>query len=147
MAPADVRFDVRIARAADAAAMHLVRGNVRENRLADPQQITEATYLPFIEAGTAWVAETEIGVVSFGVLDAPAKRVWALFIDPDAEGAGIGLALHHQMLAWSQEHGLDRLTLSTERGTRAARFYERAGWREAGVHGDGELLFEMVILT
>ena len=52
-------YRIRPARVADVAAMHRVRHRVRENRLADPDRITKATYLPYIAAGTAWVAETD----------------------------------------------------------------------------------------
>ena len=136
-------FAVRTAGAADVPAMHRVRNRVRENRLSDPQRITEASYLPYIAAGSVWVAEADAGLVGFAAVDVPSKRVWALFIDPTAEGAGVGRALHRRMLEWAHEHGITRLSLSTDRGTRAAEFYKRAGWREAGVTADGELLFEI----
>jgi hypothetical protein len=47
------------------------------------------------------------------------------------------------MLERARERGLHRLSLSTEPGTRAARFYAAAGWREAGVTEAGEIRFEI----
>ena len=135
-------FRVRIATAADVPAMHRVRLDVRENRLGDPQRVSETSYLPYVAAGSAWVAETDEGVCAFAAIDVVAGSVWALFVDPRAEGAGIGRALHLRMLEWAQEQGLDRLTLSTEAGSRASRFYSRAGWAEAGINAQGELVFE-----
>jgi GNAT superfamily N-acetyltransferase len=125
--------------------MHQLRLNVRENRLLDPTRITEASYRPYILAGSAWVAETDEGIVGFAVVDAPERRVEALFIEPQSEGAGIGRALHQQMLEWAGEVGLPRLSLSTEDGSRAVRFYEKAGWQRSGFTSDGEVLFERCV--
>ena len=138
-----MNFRVRAASAADIPAMHHVRNDVRENRLYDPQRVQEASYLPYIAAGSAWVAETDAGIVGFAAIDAQARRVWALFVDPGAEGSGIGRALHRRMLEWAQEQGISTLSLDTEEGTRAAHFYERAGWRRAGFTDDGGVLFEI----
>lgn len=142
-----MNFTIRVATVADVPAMHRVRSKVRENRLSIPQRISEASYLPYLEAGSTWVAETQTGVVGFAALNASAKSVWALFIDPDAEGNGIGRGLHLRMLTWAQEQGLDRISLSTDRRTRAAQFYKRAGWTEAGTTSDGEAIFEIALLT
>lgn len=127
--------------------MHRLRTSVRENRLSDPNRITEASYLPYITGGSAWVAETEDGIAGFAAVDAPATSVWALFVDPDAEGAGIGRALHIRMLEWAREQGISRLSLRTEGGSRAAQFFNRAGWTEAGIAADGEVLFEKSLLS
>jgi len=54
--------EIRTACAADIAAMHRIRIRVRENRLSDPARVTPASYLPYVAAGTAWVAETEAGI-------------------------------------------------------------------------------------
>jgi GNAT superfamily N-acetyltransferase len=138
-------FRIRIAYAGDVSAMHAVRSKVRENRLSDPYRITEASYLPYIEAGSMWVAETEAGLAGFAAIDAPGASVWALFVDPDAEGAGIGRALHHRMLEFAREQGIRRLSLSTQDGSRALNFYERAGWTRAGTVAEGEVLLEKLL--
>jgi GNAT superfamily N-acetyltransferase len=138
-----MQFHIRLASIADVSGMHRVRNRVRENRLADPQRITEASYLSYIEAGSTWVAEADGRVIGFAALDGFAKRVWALFIDPDAEGAGIGRALHLHMMMWAQEQGFAGLALSTEKETRAARFYSEGGWTEAGTTSDGEAIFQI----
>jgi len=136
---------IRPAAVADVAAMHRLRNKVRENRLSNPRRITEASYLPYIAAGSAWVAEAEAGLVGFAAVDGPSKQVWALFVDPDAEGGGVGRALHHHMLRWAREQGIGRLSLTTGDGTRAAEFYRRAGWKLTGLTADGDLHFEMRI--
>jgi hypothetical protein len=46
------------------------------------------------------------------------------------------------MVNWLFSQGLKRLWLTTGQQTRAQRFYEVAGWQNAGVLAGGELLFE-----
>ncbi|HEX8645190.1 MAG TPA: GNAT family N-acetyltransferase [Allosphingosinicella sp.] len=135
-------FSIRTAAPADVPAMHRLRLGVRENLLSDPGRVQESSYLPYVAAGSAWVAEKDGAIVGFAAADGPDERVWALFVEPDAQGAGVGRALHAAMLAWARGKGLCRLRLATGPGTRAARFYEQAGWTAAGTAPDGELLFE-----
>ena len=136
---------IRPAAIADIAAMHRIRLRVLENRLSDPFRVTEESYLPYILASSAWVAEIDRGIAGFAAVDIPARQVWALFVDPEAEATGLGRALHDRMLAWAIERGIERLSLATSRGTRAALFYERAGWTETGVDDSGELCFEKTL--
>jgi GNAT superfamily N-acetyltransferase len=136
-------FEIRTAIAADIPAMHAVRCKVRENRLSDPKRITQASYLPYIAAGSAWVAEADGVVTGFAALNASDAKVWALFVDPNAEGAGIGQALHQRLLDWARWQSIPRLKLSTDRSSRAARFYELAGWTSTGTNAEGEVLFEL----
>jgi GNAT superfamily N-acetyltransferase len=127
--------------------MHRIRRAVQENRLSYPERISEGAYLPYIEEGGAWVAETASDLAGFAILDRRAESVWALFVAPGAEGAGIGRALHCRMLDWAREQGLRTLWLTTAKGTRAERFYSSAGWMEAGTDADGEVRFERTLLS
>lgn len=87
-------------------------------------------------------AETERGLAGFAILDVAAGRIWALFVAPEAEGEGIGRALHDRLIQGAAEPGLDRLCLSTAPRTRAERFYTQAGWNRTGLTNDGEVSFE-----
>ena len=140
-----MNFTVRTATAADVGAMHRLRMRTRENRLSRATAVRHSTYLPYVGAGSAWVAETDGVIVGFAAVDAPAERVWALFVDADAEGSGVGRALHRRMLSWARGEGIGRLSLGTERGSRAVGFYGRAGWSQTGVTEDGEVLFERAL--
>lgn len=133
---------IRAARAADIEAMHALRLGVRENRLSDRRRVTEDCYRPYLDRGAAWIAETERGLAGFAILDVESGTIWALFVAPEAEGLGIGRALHARLLQGAAEHGLTRLSLSTAPGTRAERFYGKAGWTRGGRTADGEQLFE-----
>ena len=68
---------------------------------------------------------------------------WALFVKPEFEGLGIGKKLHDLMLDWYFSQTDKSVWLGTSPNTRAENFYWKAGWKEVGVHGDGEIKFEM----
>ena len=65
-------------------------------------------------------------------MDISAAMVWALFVDPEFEGRGAGKILHEFLIKSAANSGLEQIRLSTESGSRAARFYEAAGWKHAG---------------
>lgn len=142
-----MHFVIRAASTADVSAMHRVRTRVRENRLSSSTRISEASYLPFISNLSIWLADSASGVLGFAALDIVEQSVWALFVDPSAEGCGIGRALHQRLLASASERGIEQLTLTTEQGTRAARFYQRAGWSAAGITPDGEAMLRIDVRT
>ena len=133
---------LRPARREDIAGMHRVRLAVRENRLVRVA-ITEADYVEEIEtSGRGWVIESEGRVVAFAAGNARTGNIWALFVEPESEGRGYGRRLHDEMLGWLAAQGPSRLWLTTAPGTRAERFYRRAGWTETGVTAGGEIRFE-----
>jgi GNAT superfamily N-acetyltransferase len=138
-------MQVRVASVADIPEMHRVRMSVRENRLDDPALIQPRDYQAMLaERGRGWVAELEGRIAGFAVADASRCNVWALFVEPAAEGRGIGRALHDAMMEWFfASAGVAQVWLGTEPGTRAAGFYAAAGWRYAGLDANGEARYEM----
>lgn len=123
--------------------MHRVRLAVRENRLRT-SAITEDDYYPAIErTGRGWVAVHDAQVVGFAVGNRETGNIWALFVDPDHEGRGLGRLLHDAMVAWLFSEGLSILWLSTDPNSRARRFYESAGWTLVRMLPDGEALYEL----
>ena len=137
--------NLRQARRDDVAAMQRVRMSVRENRLVSTTFGDEA-YLEAIEiSGRGWVVEADGTVVAFAVADARDGSIWALFVDPAHEGQGYGRRLHDVMVSWLRDEGFERLWLTTETGTRAERFYLRAGWQSAGSAAPGEVRLELAV--
>ncbi len=132
---------IRAAGMEDIARMHRIRMAVRENRLSDPERITEDSYVPYVRDGSAWVAELDAKIAGFAALDVAGAGIWALFVDPAAQGCGIGKALHERMLQAAAALGLERLSLSTAPGTRAELFYAAAGWTSDGPTDSGEIRF------
>jgi GNAT superfamily N-acetyltransferase len=64
-------------------------------------------------------------------------------VHPDHEGRGYGRALHDAMVEWLWSQGLHTLWLTTDPGTRAQKFYERAGWQLVGPASHGEQRYEL----
>jgi GNAT superfamily N-acetyltransferase len=134
----------RTAETSDIVEMMAVRMSVNENVLATPGLIIEKDYEEYIhQRGRGWVCETKGVIAGFSVADAKGHNIWALFVRPEFEGVGIGRNLHAIMLDWYFTQTDEKVWLGTASGTRAETFYRRAGWKENGKHGKGEIKFEM----
>jgi GNAT superfamily N-acetyltransferase len=134
----------RQAQVSDIAGMQVVRHAVKENRLSDPGRITDADNEAFIcKRGRGWVCEIENKVVGFSIVDLQENNIWALFLDPDYEGQGIGKELHRLMLDWYFSQTKTLVWLGTSPNTRAEKFYKMQGWRDVGIMSNGEVRFEM----
>jgi GNAT superfamily N-acetyltransferase len=129
---------------ADISQIQLVRNSVKENKLSDPSLVTDKDCEEYITIrGKGWVCETDEGIVGFSIADLRQNNLWALFVRPDYEGKGVGRKLHELMLEWYFSQTDTKLWLGTAPKSRAERFYRKAGWKEAGLHGKGEIKFEM----
>lgn len=129
---------------ADIPQIQVVRRAVKENRLSNPALVTDQDCEVYItQRGKGWVCETEGRIVGFAIADLKEHNIWALFIDPDYEGKGIGKALHQLMMDWYFSQSRETVWLSTATGTRADTFYRLNGWEATGPYGKGETRFEM----
>ena len=134
---------LRQATRADLAGIWRVRYAVVENTLV-PGRIGDDEVIEAIEqSGRGWVVEEGGQIVAFAIGSAIEGSVWALFVDPAAQGTGHGSRLHDAMLDWLWSQGLPRLWLNTGTDTKARGFYERRGWRCTGVHGELEVRLEI----
>ncbi|CAN5475080.1 hypothetical protein BH11BAC3_BH11BAC3_31090 [soil metagenome] len=93
--------------------------------------------------GKGRVCELDNLMVGFSISDLKENNIWALFVDPEYEGKGIGRKLHDTMLHWYFSETNITVRLGTAPGTRVADFYLKAGWKNIGMHGQKELKFEM----
>lgn len=135
---------IREATAADIPQIQIVRNSVHENTLSDPGLVTDADCAEYLtQRGKGWVCEVNGQIAGFAIADVVGKNIWALFLRPEYERQGIGRQLHDRMLDWYFGQTPETLWLSTSPGTRAERFYRKAGWQEAGTYGKGEIKFEM----
>jgi len=128
----------------DIKQMQVVRYSVKENVLSDPALVTDKDYEPFLTSrGKGWVCEINENIVGFSIADLFDNNIWALFVNPGNERLGIGRKLHDMMLNWYFSQTQKKLWLGTAPNSRAERFYRTAGWKEIGLHGHGEIKFEM----
>lgn len=136
-------FCIRAAAAADIPALMTLRAAVTENRLADPERVQARHYRPFVARSDLWLWEDAGRILGFAAGDRETGWIWALFVQPGFEGRGIGRALLARACDTLRGAGFAECTLSTDPDTRAARFYRRAGWWEAGRTADGEVIFKL----
>ncbi|GEM65993.1 hypothetical protein SF1_39750 [Sphingobacterium faecium NBRC 15299] len=135
---------LREARVGDIPQIQIVRNAVKENALSNPDLVTDQDCADFItQRGKGWICEMEHQVVGFSIVDLVDHNIWALFVHPDFDKRGIGKQLHDIMLDWYFNQTQQSVWLGTAPGTRAEAFYRRAGWKEIGLHGKGEIKFEM----
>lgn len=135
---------IREAVVTDIPAMHRIRMAVEENVLTNPLAVQESDYIPYLmKEGAAWVCEDSDQIMGFAIVDVDAGEVWALFVDPDFEGKGIGSGLHDTMVVAYFAAGQTELILGTEPGTRAEAFYRHKGWDQTGQKSNGEIIFKM----
>ncbi|HEX6915912.1 MAG TPA: GNAT family N-acetyltransferase [Chitinophagaceae bacterium] len=134
---------IREALITDIPGMQRVRNAVKENMLSNPSLVSDDDCRSFItERGKGWVCEIEGAIAGFSIADLREQNIWALFVDPRFEKKGIGSRLHDIMLEWYFSQ-LDTAWLGTAPGTRAEQFYHAKGWIATGMHGKGEIKFEM----
>lgn len=128
----------------DIRQIQTIRRAVKENILSNPELVTNELCKEYLtERGKGWVCEIDKQIVGFAIADLKDNNIWALFLDPEFEGRGIGKHLHKLMLDWYFSKEKESMWLSTSPGTRADGFYRKLGWLETGTYGDGEIKLEM----
>ncbi|MDB5197832.1 MAG: family N-acetyltransferase [Flaviaesturariibacter sp.] len=136
-------MNYREATIADIPRIQVVRHLVKENTLSDPALVPDSDVEDYItRRGKGWVCEVAGVIVGFAIADLQDHSVWALFLQPEFEGKGIGRELHRLMLDWYFSQTKETCWLTTAPGTRAEYFYRKAGWKDCGMQ-KRELRFEM----
>ncbi len=128
----------------DIAQIQFVRNAVKENMLSDPALVPDKDVEEYMmRRGKGWVCEVDKRIAGFSIVDLVENNVWALFVHPDFEAMGIGKKLHQVMMDWYFVQTKEKIWLGTDPKSRAEKFYRMQGWKEVGVHGKGEMKFEM----
>ena len=132
----------------DIPQIQFVRNAVKENMLSDPALVPDKDVEEYItKRGKGWVCEIDKKIVGFSIVDLVDNNVWALFVHPDFEAMGVGKKLHQMMMDWYFVQTKEKIWLGTEPKSRAEKFYRMQGWKEVGLHGKGEIKFEMSFST
>ncbi|MFZ1452897.1 MAG: GNAT family N-acetyltransferase [Ferruginibacter sp.] len=128
----------------DIAQIQFVRNAVKENMLSDPALVPDKDVEVYMtKRGKGWVCEVDEIIVGFAIVDLLENNVWALFVHPDFEARGVGKKLHQVMMDWYFDQTNKKIWLGTDPKSRAEKFYRMQGWKAVGVHGKGEMKFEM----
>ena len=135
---------IREAKPTDIPQIQIVRNAVKENQLSDPALVPDKDVEDYINRrGKGLVYEIYLIITGFAIVSVLDRNVWALFVQPGYDKKGIGRILHDEMLNWYFQQTSETIWLSTAPGTRSELFYRKAGWTEEGLHGKGEIKFEM----
>jgi GNAT superfamily N-acetyltransferase len=118
-----------------------IRAGLRENRLRDPSLVIVEDVCWYVDNPGLFVWVENSKIVGFSAADPRSGSIFALFVEEAYEGRGIGQALFKRAIEVLNDAGCPRMWLTTWPGTRAERFYHRAGWRVSGIK-DGNLVFE-----
>ncbi|MFI5164083.1 MAG: GNAT family N-acetyltransferase, partial [Bacteroidia bacterium] len=128
----------------DIKQIQIVRHSVKENRLSNPDLVTDEDCKEYITArGKGWVCETGNKIVGFAIADLKKNNIWGLFVKPENEKTGIGKKLHDTMLDWYFSKTNKTVWLGTAPNTRAETFYKKCGWKHLGALNTFEEKFEM----
>jgi len=144
------QLPIRVATPDDVAAILQVRTSVKENhldlaQLAD-RGITRTSLSQMLRSThPGWCAEVEAKLAGFSMVDRARGTVFALFVRPEFESAGLGSALLEAALASLRAAGHTRASVTTEPDTRAFTFYSRRGWKHVSNTEDGEAQFEQAL--
>jgi GNAT superfamily N-acetyltransferase len=141
-------FIFREATAADMPGISRVRTSVTENALTHEQLAArgitdESLAASFLTDSKGWVAEHNGDVVGFSIANRASSSIFALFVLPTHERRGIGAQLFDLAVNWLWDHGAQRLWLTTDPQSKAARFYERRGWVATGRSERGDMRYEL----
>lgn len=134
---------VRLAIASDIPRIFEIRDGVRDNRLSDPNAVTETGAAWFIDNRALWVWQEADGLVTgFAAGDVRDGSIWALLVASGHEGKGIGRALLKAACNALREAGHRIASLSTKPGTEAERHYRADGWKVTRTNQRGELVLQ-----
>ncbi len=126
---------------ADIPDLQRIRGLVRENVLET--RLTVDDYVDAITAsGRGWVAEKNGKLIGFSIARS-ANDIWALFVEPEFEGQGVGRRLLKTATDWLFASGAVTICLTTEPGTRAEKLYKEQGWRVGDRLPNGDVRYRL----
>jgi GNAT superfamily N-acetyltransferase len=141
---AKVSIRYRVAGEQDIPGMVAVRFAVKENRLSDPGFLTPQMWLDGLRTSgnaNSWVCELDGTIVGFSTARVREADIWALFVDPEFEGRGIGQRLLDLATQWLTSEGVKVIELSTAAQTRADGFYLQQGWERGELNARGEVVY------
>lgn len=138
---------LRRATHADLGRLFEIWTSVTEHRLLVDWDQFMTTANRLMANGPVWVWSNEYGVQGFGAADLETGEIEALYVDPRAQGIGIGRALLRKCCDALIRRGHRHAWLTTTPGTRAERIYRDDGWQDAGIEPSGALKMRKWLLA
>jgi GNAT superfamily N-acetyltransferase len=132
---------LRPATRADLPRIYEVRHGTAENKLTNPDLVTEEDVLWYLDHSIFLVSEDETNIQGFTCVNHETGYVWALFVIDGAQGRGHGTALLDAAMARLRDAGHRQAYLHTGKGTKAEGFYGAKGWRRMGENTNDEVVY------
>lgn len=136
---------LRPARRADLDRLFEIRNAVDENSQDDPYEVFIDIGGRFIDQGLVWVWEEDGRILGFIAAEPETNFVEVLYVEPAAQGRGIGRALLARCCDHLRDAGHDSARLYTRPGTRAEGFYRALGWTQDGFTEAGHPIFRKAL--
>ena len=134
---------LRPATRADLPRIHEVRHGTAENRLTNPELVTDEDVAWYMDEAIFLVSEDEAGVQGFTCVNHETGYVWALFVIDGMQRRGHGTALLDAGLAHLRRAGHREAWLTTGKGTKAEEFYRSRGWRATDETERGDVVYRL----
>ncbi len=133
---------IRKTQPTDLESIYQIRQAVSENRLEHSFHEFLSLASPFVEKGHAWVWEEDGVVLGEAAYDPESAYIEVLYVDPNAEGKGIGRSLLDRCVSEIKKYGHSEVKLNTCSGTRAERIYKQNGWCNDGYDSNGTIVYK-----
>lgn len=137
-------FKFRQACLADIPRMKQIRDSAKENPLVSGKIEAEDYARALFEDGKGWVCLAGDSVIGFSCGRMKQMDVWALFIEKEYEGLGIGGRLLELLEQWMFSQGCPEIKLTTDPQTRAERLYRKRHWQEIQTLPNKEIEFRLL---
>lgn len=120
-----------------------IRFSVHENIVHNHQiqYLIREQAIEDINQDGGWICKSGEEYVGYGFgIFIPEPLIGGLFVKPEFHGKGIGSQLLKLVTQWFNEQGIYEISLTTDIGSQAEKFYMKRGWKPSGTDEFGQLI-------
>ncbi len=122
-----------------------IRFSVYENIVHEHQiqYLLREQAIKDINQGGGWICKAgkEFAGYGFGIF-IPEPIIGGLFVKPEFHNRGIGSQLLYLVTQWFFEQNTSVISLTTDKGSNAERFYQQRGWKLSGTDEFGQSVLQ-----
>ena len=133
------RGRARRAIASDMVRLYQIASSAAENRVTEDPEMFGRLLAWFVDRSLCWVWTVGPAIVGFSAADTRDGSIAMVFVDPIAEGKGIGRSLLARACDDLLRAGYREASLVTLEDTRADGLYQTLGWRRDGAAKAGSV--------
>ncbi len=133
---------IREARLTDIPDFIRIRQQPSDNPLDQSKPIPMLCYQQYLtKYGKGWVHTGKHGICGYVISSKKESTIWALFVEQNYQGQGIGKALLQTATRWLNQNGIDKIYLSTAVNSQAEYFYQHLGWHRGSPLETGQVTY------